>query len=70
MATFKTKPVLSSKKKPKRTVIDTSLDCEGVVLYRDGLDPLEKHSYDDKLAVIQGHDPYEIVLWSTEIYHV
>ena len=66
MATIKTKPVLSTKKKPKRTVNDTSLDCEGVVLYRDGLDPLEKHRYEDKLAVIHGQDPYEIVLWSTE----
>ncbi|WAR00636.1 hypothetical protein MAR_025008, partial [Mya arenaria] len=37
-----------------------------LVLYRDGLDGLDKQCYHDKITVIYSQDPYEIVLWSTD----
>ncbi|WAR18836.1 hypothetical protein MAR_000674 [Mya arenaria] len=66
MATIKRKPVLSSKKKSNSKVSGNSIECEDVLLYRDGLDALEKNRYVDKLTVIHGQDPYDIVLWSTD----
>ncbi|XP_052268883.1 uncharacterized protein LOC127870291 isoform X2 [Dreissena polymorpha] len=50
----------------KRKINDAESDSTKL-LYRDGLSNEEKVRYDEKLKILGGCDPYEIVSWSTEV---
>ncbi|KAH3752238.1 hypothetical protein DPMN_186853 [Dreissena polymorpha] len=50
----------------KRKINDAESDSTKL-LYRDGLNNEEKVRYDEKLKILGGCDPYEIVSWSTDV---
>ena len=66
MAELKTKPVLSLQKRSNNTTSSGNSKEGTTESYKCGLDPTERVRYDEKIRVIKGQDPYEIVTWSTD----
>lgn len=60
MATLSSGPTTQGSKKRKLT---SAALC---VAYRDGLPENEKYRYVEKLALIDGRDPYDISVWSSD----